>query len=127
VLKDDHIFRMCGGGRHGYPNTDCTFAGAAARAHPHLSGIGFDLPPVGPVFEAFITAAGLEDRVRFAAGDFFADPLPLADVHAAMAELWPRPSADVLPRGRAAAASSAWRSVNLLFSMITKTFLLYKV
>lgn len=25
-----------------------------ARAHPHLSGIGFDLPPVKPVFEEFI-------------------------------------------------------------------------
>lgn len=51
-----------------------------ARAHPHLIGGGFDLPQVGPVFEAFVAANGLSDRLRFHAGDFFADPLPSADV-----------------------------------------------
>ena len=52
-----------------------------ALRHPHLEGIGFDLPPVGPVFEDFITGQGLGDRVRFAGGDFFKDPLPDADVY----------------------------------------------
>ncbi|UPJ47536.1 methyltransferase [Bradyrhizobium sp. 200] len=51
-----------------------------ARAHPHLTGIGFDLPPVKPVFEDFIAHHGLEDRVRFRAGNFFEDPLPKVDV-----------------------------------------------
>ena len=51
-----------------------------ARAHPHLTGIGFDLPPVKPVFEEFIAHRGVEDRVRFRAGNFFEDPLPKVDV-----------------------------------------------
>jgi hypothetical protein len=51
-----------------------------ARAHPHLTGIGFDLPPVKPVFEEFIAHRGMEDRVRFRAGNFFEDPLPKVDV-----------------------------------------------
>ncbi|HEX3433319.1 MAG TPA: methyltransferase [Solirubrobacteraceae bacterium] len=51
-----------------------------ALAHPHLTGVGFDLAPVQPVFEEFVAQSGVEDRVRFTAGDFFADPLPSADV-----------------------------------------------
>jgi hypothetical protein len=53
---------------------------ALAHAHPQLSGGGFDLPAVGPVFADYVTAAGLDDRLRFHAGDFFTDPLPRADV-----------------------------------------------
>ena len=41
-----------------------------ARAHSHLRGIGFDLPPVQPAFEEFVANNGLSDRVRFQAGDF---------------------------------------------------------
>ncbi|MBV9112815.1 MAG: methyltransferase [Hyphomicrobiales bacterium] len=51
-----------------------------AHAHPHLMGIGFDLPPVKPVFEEFIAHRGVEDRVRFQGGNFFEDPLPKVDV-----------------------------------------------
>lgn len=51
-----------------------------ARAHPHLSGGGFDLPPVGPIFNEYIESAGLGDRLKFHSGDFFNDPLPSADV-----------------------------------------------
>jgi precorrin-6B methylase 2 len=51
-----------------------------ALAHPHLTGTGFDLAPVQPVFEEFVANFGLQDRVRFASGDFFTDPLPSADV-----------------------------------------------
>jgi hypothetical protein len=51
-----------------------------ARAHPHLTGIGFDLPPVKPVFEEFIARRGVHDRVRFRGGNFFEDPLPKVDV-----------------------------------------------
>jgi hypothetical protein len=51
-----------------------------AQAHPHLNGIGFDLPPVKPVFEEFIAHRGVADRVRFQGGSFFEDPLPEVDV-----------------------------------------------
>lgn len=51
-----------------------------ALAHPHLSGGGFDLPAVRPVFEQYVAANGLADRLRFHPGDFFSDPLPAADV-----------------------------------------------
>ncbi len=51
-----------------------------ASAHPHLEAIGFDLPPVRPVFEDYVRGCGLDGRVRFRSGDFFADPLPAADV-----------------------------------------------
>ncbi|WP_426436491.1 methyltransferase [Bradyrhizobium genosp. P] len=51
-----------------------------ASAHPHLTGIGFDLPPVKHVFEEFIAHRGVQDRVRFHGGNFFEDPLPKVDV-----------------------------------------------
>jgi hypothetical protein len=51
-----------------------------ALRHPHLTAGGFDLPPVQPVFEAYVESFQLADRVRFHAGDFFTDDLPHADV-----------------------------------------------
>jgi hypothetical protein len=51
-----------------------------ALAHGHLSGGGFDLPPVRPIFEQYVDSHGLGDRLRFYQGDFFNDPLPAADV-----------------------------------------------
>ncbi|MCZ2149988.1 MAG: acetylserotonin O-methyltransferase [Bryobacterales bacterium] len=51
-----------------------------ARRHPHVSCTGFDLAEVGPVFEEYVEANGLAGRVAFAAGDFFKNPLPAADV-----------------------------------------------
>jgi O-methyltransferase/methyltransferase family protein len=51
-----------------------------ARRHSHLTGGGFDLPPVGPIFEEYVSSFDLQDRLRFHPGDFFADPLPSADV-----------------------------------------------
>jgi hypothetical protein len=53
---------------------------AIATAHNHLSGGGFDLPPVEPIFNAYVAQFGLADRLRFTPGNFFADPLPSADV-----------------------------------------------
>jgi hypothetical protein len=50
------------------------------RANPHLRGIGFDLPEVGPIFEEYISTNGLADRVSFSGGSFFTDELPKADV-----------------------------------------------
>ena len=51
-----------------------------AQAHPHLTGIGFDLPPVRPIFEEFIARRGVADRVQFRGGSFFEEPLPKVDV-----------------------------------------------
>ena len=51
-----------------------------ALRHPHLSGGGFDLPAVGPIFDRHVTSFGLTDRLRFHPGDFFTDALPTADV-----------------------------------------------
>jgi hypothetical protein len=51
-----------------------------AKKHPHLQCVSFDLAPVEPVAKKHIAAAGLSDRIRTASGDFFADPLPKADV-----------------------------------------------
>ena len=51
-----------------------------ALRHPHLTGGGFDLPPVRAAFEDHVASFGLTDRLGFHAGDFFVDPLPSADV-----------------------------------------------
>lgn len=51
-----------------------------ASAHPHLTGIGFDLPVVRPHFENYMASFALTHRVKFQAGDFMKDPLPSADV-----------------------------------------------
>jgi hypothetical protein len=48
--------------------------------NPHLVGTGFDLPEVAPVFEEYIAANGLAERVTFQGGSFFDQPLPKADV-----------------------------------------------
>src|SRR5438552_4237564 len=52
----------------------------AAKRHPHLRCLSFDLPPVEPIAARHIAAAGLSERIQTAAGDFFRDPLPQADV-----------------------------------------------
>jgi hypothetical protein len=51
-----------------------------AFANPHIAGIGFDLPAVGPIFEEYIAANGLSSRVQFHPGSFFDSPIPSADV-----------------------------------------------
>lgn len=51
-----------------------------AKRQPHLQCVSFDLPPVEPIAQKHIAAEGLQSRVRTAAGDFFRDPLPKADV-----------------------------------------------
>ena len=49
-------------------------------AHPHLTGAGFDLPPVKPHFDIYVSQHGLSHRLHFHGGSFLEDPLPLADV-----------------------------------------------
>jgi SAM-dependent methyltransferase len=52
----------------------------AANKHPHLQCTSFDLPPVEPIAQKHIAAAGLSGRIGTASGDFFKDPLPKADI-----------------------------------------------
>jgi len=51
-----------------------------ALAHPHLSGTGFDLAEVGPIFEDYVSHNNIAARLKFTAGNFFNDPIPKADV-----------------------------------------------
>ena len=67
--------------------TVCDIGGATgqlsiilAERHPHLRCTSFDLEVVEPIAARAIKEAGVEDRVITASGDFFADPLPSADV-----------------------------------------------
>jgi len=67
--------------------THCDVGGATgqlsiivAARHPHMRCTSFDLPVVEPIATRTIEAAGLDGRVTAVGGDFFADPLPKADV-----------------------------------------------
>jgi hypothetical protein len=51
-----------------------------AKKHPHLRCTSADLPAVTRIAERRISAAGLADRVSVRALDFFAEPLPKADM-----------------------------------------------
>ncbi len=51
-----------------------------ALAHEHLTGGGFDLEVVGPLFNEYVDSFGLSERLQFYSGDFFKDPFPKADV-----------------------------------------------
>jgi precorrin-6B methylase 2 len=51
-----------------------------ALANPHLRGIGFDLPQVAPVFEAYVAGVGASNQLTFVPGSFFEQDLPKADV-----------------------------------------------
>lgn len=61
-----------------------------ANEHPHLRGVGLDLPNVQPIFEDYVAAHNLEDRIRWQAGDIWSDPFPSADVivHGHMLHGW---------------------------------------
>jgi hypothetical protein len=51
-----------------------------AKRHHHIHCISFDLPQVEEVAQRHIAGAGLSGRIETAAGDFFKQPLPKADV-----------------------------------------------
>lgn len=51
-----------------------------ALANPHLNGFGFDLAEVAPIFDDYVEQNGLQGRLQFVPGNFFADALPHADV-----------------------------------------------
>jgi SAM-dependent methyltransferase len=67
--------------------TVCDVGGATGQLctilaghHLHLCCTSYDLPVVVPIAEKAVAASGLADRVEAVSGDFFADPLPRADV-----------------------------------------------
>jgi hypothetical protein len=51
-----------------------------AKRHPRLRCVSVDLPMVTPIAERHIAASGLSDRITARSVDFFAEPLPPADV-----------------------------------------------
>jgi hypothetical protein len=51
-----------------------------AQAHSHISGGGFDLPIMRPLFEGYVREHRLDHRLRFYEGDFLQGQLPSADV-----------------------------------------------
>jgi tRNA A58 N-methylase Trm61 len=53
---------------------------AVANRHPHMRCTSYDLDVVEPIAKRTIEGAGVSDRVTAQAGDFFAEPLPEADV-----------------------------------------------
>jgi SAM-dependent methyltransferase len=55
-------------------------AAVLVGAHPHLEATCFDLPRTAPLFTEHVGRLGLADRISFVSGDFFADPIPQADV-----------------------------------------------
>jgi len=55
-------------------------AAQVASANPHLTGTGFDLAEVEPIFEEYVAKVGVADRLVFKPGDFFKHDLPKADV-----------------------------------------------
>jgi hypothetical protein len=71
--RDCKTFADVGGAQGALPVQVCL-------AHAHLTGVNFDLPVVGPIFEEYTASFGLGQRLRFVAGNFFRDPLPQADV-----------------------------------------------
>jgi hypothetical protein len=51
-----------------------------AKVHPHIAGIGLDLPALQPAFESYVSRHALTDRIIFHPADFFADAFPEAEV-----------------------------------------------
>ena len=52
----------------------------AAKTHPHLRCVSYDMPAVGFLAQETIDKHGLRDRVFSQSGNFFTDSLPAADV-----------------------------------------------
>lgn len=58
-----------------------TALAAVLSSHRHLRGTLFDLPAVVDAADDVLRAAGVRERCEIVAGDFFADPIPPADVY----------------------------------------------
>lgn len=51
-----------------------------AKHQAHMTCTSFDLPPVEPIAAETIAQFKLSDRVKAASGDFFKEPIPVADI-----------------------------------------------
>jgi hypothetical protein len=51
-----------------------------ARYQPHITCTSFDLAPVEPIAQENIRQYQLQERVNTVSGDFFAEPIPKADI-----------------------------------------------
>jgi SAM-dependent methyltransferase len=93
---------------------------AAARAHPHLTAVVFDLPPVVEVAREFIAAHGLSDRITAQAGDFTRDPLPRGADVVIMASNLPQYSRAIVQEvvARAFAALEPGGAMHLIGEML---------
>lgn len=90
-LSDRKKIVDLGGGSGAYSIT-------AAKAHPHLEAVVFDLPPVAVVAREYIAEHGVEDRVSAVGGDFTADALPENCDVAIMASNLPLYSRDIIAK-----------------------------
>ncbi|MBV8072842.1 MAG: hypothetical protein JO270_23265 [Acidobacteriaceae bacterium] len=54
---------------------------AACEAYPDMHATVLDLPRVEPIAREYIAQSSVADRVTFMTADFFADPLPAADLY----------------------------------------------
>jgi hypothetical protein len=50
------------------------------KAHPHLRGIGVDLPKVQSIFEQYVRRHGVQDRIEWRCADIWSEPFPRAEV-----------------------------------------------
>jgi cyclopropane fatty-acyl-phospholipid synthase-like methyltransferase len=101
-LSDCHQLLDIGGG------SGVHAIGAALRWR-HLKAVIFETPTVCPIAQEYIARAGLHERVKTYAGDFWTDPFPVSDAHfyADVYHDWPpnqgrylaRKSYDSLPVG----------------------------
>lgn len=55
---------------------------AACERYPAMSAVVFDLPEAGPLAREIVAQSPAAARIEVASGDFFADPLPEADLYA---------------------------------------------
>jgi acetylserotonin N-methyltransferase len=55
---------------------------AACQRWPNLRAVVFDLPEAVPLAHQIVGASPVAQRIEIAAGDFFMDPLPSADLYA---------------------------------------------
>jgi len=55
---------------------------AACQRYPRLQAVVFDLPEAIPLAREVVGESNVADRVEYAAGDFFVDPLPAGDLYA---------------------------------------------
>lgn len=59
---------------------DALLCREVAAVHPSIRCVSVDLPPVTPIAERRIRAAGLEGQIQAVSGDFFDDPWPPAQL-----------------------------------------------